>query len=28
MNKTHMALKRDIEDELVWNPKVNAAQIG
>ena len=28
MNKTDMQLKQDIEDELRWDPKVNAAQIG
>lgn len=28
MNKTDIQLKRDIETELGWDPKVNAAQIG
>lgn len=28
MSKTDMQLKQDIEDELRWDPKVNAAQIG
>ena len=28
MNKTDMQLKQDIEAELGWDPKVNAAQIG
>jgi osmotically-inducible protein OsmY len=28
MNKTDMQLKSDIEEELRWDPKVNAAQIG
>jgi len=28
MNKTDLQLKQDIEDELRWDPKVNAAQIG
>jgi osmotically-inducible protein OsmY len=28
MNKTDMQLKQDIEEELRWDPKVNAAQIG
>jgi osmotically-inducible protein OsmY len=28
MNKTDMQLKQDIETELRWDPKVNAAQIG
>lgn len=26
--KSDMKLKQDIEDELLWDPKVNAAQIG
>jgi osmotically-inducible protein OsmY len=28
MNKTDSELKRDVEEELRWDPKVNAAQIG
>ena len=28
MNKTDMQLKKDVEDELQWEPKVNAARIG
>jgi osmotically-inducible protein OsmY len=28
MNKSDIQLKQDIEDELRWDPKVNAAQIG
>jgi hypothetical protein len=28
MNKTDMQLKQDIEEELRWDPKINAAQIG
>ena len=28
MNKTDLQLKTDIEEELRWDPKVNAAQIG
>jgi osmotically-inducible protein OsmY len=28
MNKTDLQLKNDIEEELRWDPKVNAAQIG
>ena len=28
MNKTDIQLKQDVEDELSWEPKVNAAQIG
>lgn len=28
MNKTDMQLKRDIEEELRWDPKVNSARIG
>src|SRR3984957_10375031 len=28
MTKTDMQLKQDIEEELLWDPKVNAAQIG
>jgi VCBS repeat-containing protein len=28
MNKTDIQLKEDIEEELRWDPKVNAAQIG
>jgi osmotically-inducible protein OsmY len=28
MNKTDDQLKRDIEAELRWDPKVNSAQIG
>jgi osmotically-inducible protein OsmY len=28
MNKTDNQLKEDIEQELRWDPKVNAAQIG
>jgi osmotically-inducible protein OsmY len=28
MNKTDTQLKRDIEEELLWDPQVNAAQIG
>jgi len=28
MNKTDMQLKKDIEEELRWDPKVNAAQVG
>jgi hypothetical protein len=28
MTKTDMQLKQDIEEELRWDPKVNAAQIG
>ena len=28
MAKTDIQLKRDIEEELRWDPKVNAAQIG
>ena len=28
MNKTDIQLKQDVEDELRWDPKVNAAQIG
>jgi osmotically-inducible protein OsmY len=28
MNKTDMQLKQDIDDELSWDPKINAAQIG
>jgi osmotically-inducible protein OsmY len=28
MNKTDIHLKKDIENELSWDPKVNAAQIG
>jgi osmotically-inducible protein OsmY len=28
MNKTDIQLKNDIETELSWDPKVNAAQIG
>jgi osmotically-inducible protein OsmY len=28
MNKTDIQLKQDIEQELAWDPKVNAAQIG
>jgi VCBS repeat-containing protein len=28
MNKTDTQLKQDVEDELGWDPKVNAAQIG
>ena len=28
MMKTDMQLKQDVEDELVWDPKVNAARIG
>jgi osmotically-inducible protein OsmY len=28
MSKTDMQLKRDIEEELRWDPKVNAARIG
>jgi len=28
MSKTDMQLKLDIEDELRWDPKVNAAHIG
>lgn len=28
MNKTDIQLKQDIEDELRWDPKLNAAQIG
>ncbi len=28
MNKTDSQLKQDVETELRWDPKVNAAQIG
>lgn len=28
MTKTDMQLKKDIEQELSWDPKINAAQIG
>jgi osmotically-inducible protein OsmY len=28
MNKTDIHLKQDIEQELLWDPKVNSAQIG
>ena len=28
MNKTDMQLKKDVEDELEWEPKINAARIG
>ena len=28
MHKTDIQLKNDIEQELAWDPKVNAAQIG
>ncbi len=28
MNKTDMQLKRDVEEELRWDPRVNSAQIG
>jgi len=28
MTKTDIQLKQDIEQELAWDPKVNAAQIG
>src|SRR5271154_6273901 len=28
MHKTDIQLKQDIEEELLWDPKVNAAQIG
>jgi VCBS repeat-containing protein len=28
MNKTDMQLKKDVEDELQWEPKINAARIG
>jgi len=28
MNKTDLQLKQDIEDELRWDPRINAAQIG
>ncbi len=28
MSKTDMQLKRDVEEELRWDPRVNAARIG
>jgi osmotically-inducible protein OsmY len=28
MNKTDLQLKQDVEAELGWDPKINAAQIG
>jgi osmotically-inducible protein OsmY len=28
MNKTDLQLKKDVEDELQWEPKINAARVG